>query len=154
MFDQLQAVFRSLNSHGVKYLIIGGVAAIAHGSTRNTFDLDLIIEASPLNAQRLLHALLAVNFGTASLITAEQLLNNEITVFKDRVRIDVQTSTPGLIFEKAWERRQEMEAGGTKVLVVSKRDLIASKRASGRKKDLDDVRVLEMGQDTDTTDRV
>jgi hypothetical protein len=42
---------------------------------------------------------------TASLTNVEEILSNQITIFKDRVRIDVQTSTPGLRFQDAWKRR-------------------------------------------------
>ena len=76
--------------------------------------------------------------------TAEELLSQEITIFKDRVRIDVQTSTPGLKFEEAWERRETMEYQKQKFFVASRQDLIASKRASGRPVDLEDVRLLEL----------
>src|SRR5262245_54882901 len=82
MLNQSLDVFASLNSHGVRYLVIGGIAAIVHGVPRATFDLDILIEASPENARCLLDALAAVQFGTASLITPEELLAHEITVFK------------------------------------------------------------------------
>ena len=56
----------------------------------------------------------------------------------------MQTRTPGLQFAEAWQRRQEMEYQGQKFTVVSRSDLIASKRAAGRKVDLEDVRLLEL----------
>ena len=62
-----------------------------YGVPRATFDLDILIEATSDNAQRLLDALLEANLGTALLISADELLANEITIFNDRVRIDVQT---------------------------------------------------------------
>lgn len=62
-----------------------------YGVPRATFDLDIIIETSTENAQRLLGALDEAGLATASLTTAEELVGNEITVFQDRVRIDVQT---------------------------------------------------------------
>lgn len=52
-----QAVFRSLSIHEVRYLVVGGVAAIVHGVPRTTFDLDLLVEADEENARRLLEAL-------------------------------------------------------------------------------------------------
>jgi tRNA nucleotidyltransferase/poly(A) polymerase len=99
MLNQLQGVFSSFHSHNVRYVIIGGIAAILYGVPRATFDLDILIEATPENAQRLLAALLDAGLGTADLTTAEELLNHEITIFRDKVRIDVQTSTPGIDFE-------------------------------------------------------
>src|SRR5882724_10474856 len=137
MLSRLRAVFASLNSHEVKYLVIGGTAAVLYGVPWATFDLDILIETSPENAQRLLIALLAADFGTAALIEAEELLLHEITVFRDRYRIDVQTSTPGLRFEDAWPRRTQMSFEGVPFWVASCEDLIASKRASGRKVDLE-----------------
>ncbi len=79
-----------------------------------------MIDPTPENAGRLLEALRAAGFGTANLITAEELLSNEITVFNDRVRIDVQTSTPGLKFEEAWKNRETMEYKGQRFYVVSR----------------------------------
>ena len=125
-------------------MVIGGVAAMVHGVPRATFDLDILIEATPANARRLIDALLDVQFGTASLISVEELLAHEITAFADWVRIDVQTSTPGLAFDRAWENRETMARAGQAFYVVSRRDLIASKRAAGRQVDLEDVRLLEL----------
>jgi len=132
-----------LNSREVKYLVIGGTAAILYGVPRATFDLDLLVEATPDNAKRLLGALEAAGFGTAAMTTPEELLAHEITVFKDIYRIDVQTRTPGLVFQEAWQRRQKMSFQGTAFFVASRQDIIDSKKAAGRRIDLEDVRLLE-----------
>jgi len=147
MLNQLQDVFASFQKHNVKYVIIGGIAAVLHGVPRATFDLDILIEATPDNAQRLLDALLEARLGTALLTSAEELLAHEITVFKDRVRIDVQTATPGLRFEDAWRNRETMEYRGQTFYVVSRDDLIASKLGAGRQIDLEDVRLLKPGRE-------
>ena len=143
MLDQLQTIFASFQKHDVKYLVIGGIAAVLYGVPRATFDLDVLIEPSAENAERLLKAMIDAGLGTASLTTVEDVLSKEITIFTDRVRLDVQTSTPGLIFEDAWARRVTMNYKGQALEVVSLRDLIASKRAAGREVDLQDVRMLE-----------
>ena len=143
MLNRLQGVFASFQSHNVRYVVIGGIAAVLHGVPRATFDLDILIDPSPDNASRLLAALEATGFGTATLITPEELLRHEITVFNDRVRIDVQTATPGLLFQDAWAHREEMTYNGQVFFVAALGDLIASKRAAGRPRDLEDVRLLE-----------
>ncbi len=145
MLARLPDVFRCLHVHDVRYVVIGGIAAIVHGVPRTTFDVDLLIEASEPNAARLLKALEAAGIDSAALTTPQQLLAHEITIFKDVVRIDVQTSTPGLSFADAWHRRVEREVSGVPYWILSKPDLIAAKRAAGRPKDLEDVRVLESG---------
>ena len=147
MLDRLGGVFASLESHDVRYVVIGGIAAVLHGVPRATFGVDLLIEATPENAQRLLDALSEAGLGTASLTSAEDLLANEITIFQDRARIDVQTSTPGLAFHAAWERRMRMDYRGQSFSVACREDLIASKLASGREIDLEDVRLLRLGDE-------
>ena len=151
MLNQLKVVFSSFQEHEVKYLVIGWIAAVLHGVPRATFDLDIYIEATSENAQRLLTALEDAGLGTASLTSVEELLTHEITIFRDRVRIDVQTDTPGLRFADAWENREVMDFEGQTFYVVSRENLIASKRAAGRDIDLDDVRLLELTDDEDVT---
>ncbi len=146
MLNRLRDVFKSFQQHDVRYVVIGGIASVLYGVPRATFDLDILVEATPENAERLLQAMLDAGLGTASLTSADDLLAHEITIFKDRVRVDVQTSTPGISFEQAWDRRQVMFFQGAPFFVVSKEDLIRSKRAAGRDIDLDDVRLLESGE--------
>ncbi len=148
MLNRLTDVFASFRRHRVEYLVIGGIAVVLHGVPRATFDLDILIEASRENAQNLLDALTQAGLATASLTSADEVLENEITVFQDRVRIDVQTRTPGLLFEAAWERKIEMEYRGQPFYVVSREDLISSKKAAGRDVDLQDARLLELPEET------
>ena len=145
MLNRLRTVFESLRSHDVRYVVIGGIAAVLHGVPRATFDLDVLIEATPENGARLLDALLEAKLGTALMTTPEEVARQEITVFNDRVRLDVQTRTPGLVFAEAWERRVTMTYQGVELFVVCKGDLVASKRAAGRPQDLEDVRALTAG---------
>lgn len=144
MLNRLQSVFASLHRHDVHYLVIGGIAAVLYGVPRATFDLDILIEATPYNAQALLDALLEAGFGTATLTSVEDLLAHEITIFNDWVRVDVQTITPGIDFVAAWARREMMVYQGQEFYLVSKLDLIASKQAAGHPKDLEDVRLLTL----------
>jgi len=74
------------------------------------------------------------------------------TVFNDRARIDVQTSTPGVSFQDAWPRRKTITYKEQDFFIFSKEDLIASKRASGRQVDMEDVRLLELPDQENTDD--
>src|ERR1700749_1048295 len=124
MLNRLLDVFASFQKHKVSYLVIGGIAAVLHGVPRATFDLDILIEASPDNARRLLDALVEANFATATMITADELLAHEITIFRDRVRIDVQTSTPGIKFQDAWLNKVSMSYQGQDFYVAAREDVI------------------------------
>ncbi len=143
MLNLSKDVFSSLAEHNVRYVVIGGVAAILHGVPRATIDLDILVEATHENVSSMLAALREAGLGTADLVDADQVLNHEITIFKDYIRLDVQTSTPGLSFAQAWGNRVTMEHQGVQFNVASKSDLIASKRAAGRDVDLQDAELLE-----------
>lgn len=144
MLDRLAGVLKSFQQREVRYVVIGGIAAVLHGVPRATFDLDILIDPTPDNADRLLAALAEAGLGTAALTTAANLLANEITIFNDRVRVDVLTTAPGVTFESAWAERETMSYLGQDFFVISKQHLIASKRASGRAVDLEDARLLEL----------
>jgi len=73
-----------------------------------------------------------------------ECIGNQITTFDDYVRIDVMTSTPGLAFTDAWGRKIVARFEGEAVYPASREHLLASKRASGRQQDLEDVRILEL----------
>ncbi|MGD2270718.1 MAG: nucleotidyltransferase [Desulfobacterales bacterium] len=152
MLNRLKGVFESFQQHEVKYVVIGGVAAGLYGVPRATFDVDILIEATPKNIRRLLDALLDAGMDTASLTNADKILSNEITIFKDRVRIDVQTSSLGLRFQDACKRHKTMEYQGQPFYVASREDLISPKRAAGRDVDLEDELLLELPNKEKNTD--
>lgn len=143
MLNRYRDVFKCLASQNVEYVVIGGIAAILHGVPRATFDLAILIKATPENAARLLAALREAGLGTADLTTPADVLEHEISTFSDLVRIDVQTRTPGVEFAVAREHRTAMTFQGIEFFILSREDLVASKRASGRPVDLSDVAQLE-----------
>lgn len=142
MIDAHRPLYASLQRHGVDYVVIGGIAAIVHGVPRTTLDIDLLIRATPDNARALLQALLEAGLGTAALLDADELLAHEITVFRDRLRVDVQTSSPGIRFEEVRPRALLLRVGDVEVPILAARDLLAAKRACNRAKDQQDLEVL------------
>ncbi|MCI0512311.1 nucleotidyltransferase [candidate division KSB1 bacterium] len=146
MLNRYLDVFKSFQKNNVKYVVIGGIASILHGVPRATFDLDILIEATPQNAARLLAALIEANLGTALLTNTDEILKHEISIFQDRIRIDVQTQTPGLDFDDAWKNRLVLYYQGQEFYILSKDDLIISKLTAGREIDLSDVRLLKLAE--------
>lgn len=141
-------VLKSLNSHRVKYVVIGGIAAIVQGVPRTTLDLDIFIDATEPNAARLLAALVDAGFGTATMTTAKNVASNNITIFKDWLRVDVHTNPSGITFATAWKNRRRRREDGYSVNLLSPADLIRSKRAAGRPHDLEDARLLALRHPT------
>lgn len=147
-------LFRLLNAHKVKYLIIGGMAAITYGVPRVTKDIDLLIQADATNCRRLLDAFLAARMGTADLTTPEAILQNEISIFDDYWRIDVLTRLKTLTFDELWERRNIVERSDVALPMISLQDLIADKLATARPGDLDDAKILQtVADESDSPDK-
>lgn len=134
--------FLSLNQ--VRYLLIGGYAVGLHGHPRYTKDLDIWVEATPENAQKLVKAI--EDFGFSSLeLKPEDFLEPGVIVQigYPPVRIDLLTKASGVEFAECYQNRQEVEIDGLKVSLISLKDLQKNKRATGRHQDLADLENLE-----------
>lgn len=140
--DMLQALQRA----GARFMVIGAHALAGHGIVRATGDLDLWVEASPDNAERVWRALL--DFGapiTTFGITREDFCTPDtvIQVGQAPRRIDLLTSATGLEFATAWQERLEVDLDGLVVPLLGRQSLIDNKRAVGRPQDLADVDALQ-----------
>lgn len=135
--------FASLNAHRVQYLIVGGYALALHAHPRYTGDMDVFVAANETNARDIEKALMDFGFNSPELswkdfATQEKVVQLGYPPF----RIDIITAIDGVSFEAAWARRVESRYGDQAVFFISKQDLIANKRASGRKQDLSDLDAL------------
>ena len=132
-----------LNSHDVKYLIVGGYAVAYHGYPRATGDIDLFVEVSQENARKLIAVLGEFGFASLGLTEKDFLVPGSIIQLGyPPNRIDLVTSISGVTFADAWERRIGCHVEGLTMFVVDKQTLMANKAASGRPKDLADLDAL------------
>ena len=125
-----------LDSCGVEFLLVGGLALAAHAEPRATKDMDLWIHATPQNAQRLFEAL--SKFGAPTHGTKPEDFATPGTFLQLGVppaRIDLLTAIKGVVFSEAWPRRVRARLKGVEVPVLSLPDLLANKRAVGRPQD-------------------
>jgi hypothetical protein len=139
----LREFIELLNSHDVRYLIVGGYAVAFHGYPRTTGDIDFFVDVSEDNAGKLIEVL--ATFGFASLgLTKQDFLEPRTIVELGHPpnRIDLVTSISGVEFEDAWQHRVSIVVEGLTLLVVDKPTLMANKAASGRPKDLADLDAL------------
>jgi len=143
MIERHLKLFASLNRHGVEYLLIGGALAIAYGVPRVTADVDLFLRPERANAERLIKALAECGLGTAALTNADEICDNEITIFRDVIRLDILTNVKGIDFPGAWSRRVHLELDDVMIPAISLDDLIAAKTASARPGDLQDIEILK-----------
>jgi hypothetical protein len=151
-----------LNRHGVEYLVVGGIAARAHGARRPTEDLDCVVRRSRDNLERLaaalleLHAHLRVSGMTdaemAALripMDAETLARSELSTWRtDAGDIDLLADIPGAAgarrrYEDLMDRAHHLRADGVEVLSADLLDVLESKRWANRAKDLEALPELE-----------
>lgn len=146
MYDDFKELLSAFNAHHVKYLIVGGYAVSFHAQPRVTKDLDLFIKSDPANANATYAAL--ASFGAPlDSITVDDLANPAkfIRFGHPPIAVDILSNVDGVNFDEAWDRRIEgmidPESGLT-AFFISKPDLIASKIAAGRLRDLADVQEI------------
>lgn len=145
-------LLRRLVAQGVDFVVVGGIAAIAHGSPRLTRDLDIAYAADKANLEALgavLTGLEARLAGVAEQVPfvadARTLANVQLlTLTTVAGRLDVMTRPDGAPAYHVLRRRAERQRiAGVSVLVASIDDLISMKRAAGRNKDLGDIDELD-----------
>ena len=143
MYQDYKDLLSAFQSHGVKYLVVGGFAVIYHSQPRFTKDMDLFIKPDIENARATYAALAA--FGVPLQGMRPEDFTDPKSFFRfgrDPRGFDILPSIPGVDFDSAWERRVETVVDvdtGLKANFISAEDLIASKLASGRPRDLADV---------------
>ena len=131
---------KSLSSHGVEYLLIGGYAVGLHGFPRATADLDVWVAISPENAERIVEALREFGFATPDLTPSLFLIEDKVVrMGVPPLRIDILTSIEGVHFADCFRRRQVVTIGDLEISLISLADLKANKKASGRHQDLTDL---------------
>jgi hypothetical protein len=156
----LESIVRALDAAGVRYLIAGGVAVVAHGYLRFTADVDLVVALERSNVLAALRALRELGYRAAVPISDEQFADERereriraekgmmvLNLFSDAHRdtaIDIFVTEP-FDFEAEFAAAPPLEVGpGASARFVTIRTLIDMKSRVGRPRDLDDVEHLRM----------
>jgi hypothetical protein len=135
--------FESLSKHNVRYLVVGGYAVAFHGHPRYTKDIDVWIEATPDNAEKLVNALQDFGFTSLGLQTDDFLhAGHTIQLGVPPNRIDLLTSVLALDFEKCFSSKVDAKVAGLTVYFIDLEHLKQNKRAVGRFQDLADLENL------------
>lgn len=133
-----------LDQEGVRYLVVGGYAVIFHSQPRYTKDLDIWLEPTADNAERVLKAFSAFGVSTFGLDRKDfEVEGTQLSVGMPPVAIDFLTSLPGVEFSEAWQNRETVISKDVTIQYLSKSDLISAKRKAARAVDLADLEDLE-----------
>ena len=142
--EDYKDILQSLLNEEADFILIGAYALAAHGFPRATMDIDIWVNPSSENAEKVYAAL--DKFGAPTSQISVEDLSNEDTIFQIGVaprRIDILTSISGVKFEEALNDSIKLTIEGIKVHILSTTHLIKNKLATGRPKDIDDVENLK-----------
>lgn len=141
----------ALGAEGVRYVIVGGMAMVLHGTTHVTVDSDLAIAGDDENRAAVARALAPLDPEPYHLPRGHKVVWDERSIRGAMVGlrttagdVDLRLVLPGVdSFDGLYERSVAVERFGRPIRVASVADLIAMKRVAGRAKDLDHIEELE-----------
>ena len=139
MNEQNVALLRALNYHDVEFLVVGGQAVSYYYPQREVGDLDLLVNATLENAEKVRSALISLGMNDFE----HAKLNKPKVQIPLKVLHDADIITPedGFDFSVALSRSVQAEIKGIPISIPSVEDLIIMK-STDRKKDLRDISLL------------
>jgi len=156
--QSFETVARVLNDAGVQYILVGGMAVVAHGYGRSTQDINIVIRLRPEDVYATFSALDSLGYSPRVPVTAEQFANAAqrkqwiiekgmmvLNFHSDRyaqLPVDVFVAEP-FDFPTEYDSAMIVKVAGVPVRVLRLDALLRLKRAAGRPQDLADVAELE-----------
>lgn len=144
MFSQdFREFVELLINHNAEYLIVGGYAVGVHGHPRYTGDLDIWLNPTPENAERILACVNEFGFASYGLKRSDFMKEgNIVQLGYPPLRIDLLTQIDGVTFKECYQNKTQVEIEGLIVNFIGYNDLLKNKKESGRLRDLDDINNL------------
>jgi predicted nucleotidyltransferase len=152
------SLFAILNTLGVRYVVVGGVAALLHGVGRTTADVDIAIDLSTAATGDAIKRLTESGYRPVAPVNPQDFAvdatrtrwqhDNSMVVFSlwdpenRRPTVDILLE-PIIEFEVLWLGSEDIPLFGTPIRVVSIEHLIKLKQHSGRPQDLADIDQLQ-----------
>lgn len=144
LFPDFRDLLQELARARAEFVIVGGYAVSAWGHLRTTKDIDILVRATPENAQRVYTAL--ARFGAPLHDLGVDDLAVPGTFFQIGLpprRVDIITAIPAVTWEEALAGSKLLEFEGVAMPVIGLAALLKNKRSLGRAEDRKDVRELE-----------
>ena len=141
MFSQdFKEFVELLINHKAEYLIVGGYAVGIHGHPRYTGDLDIWLNPTQENGEKVIRCVNEFGFASVGLKVSDFTKEgNVIQLGYPPLRIDLLTEIDGVTFNDCYLNRKEVEIEGIIVNFIGYWDLLKNKKESGRPRDLDDI---------------
>ncbi|MDD2236879.1 MAG: hypothetical protein PHP44_02890 [Kiritimatiellae bacterium] len=153
----LEQIFGDFNRSSVRYLVVGGLAVVAHGYVRLTHDVDIVLDLEMENIKRAMDVLTGLNYYPRVPVQAvdfsdernrrEWIENKGMVVFsmisdvhRDTV-VDLFAKEP-FDFDEEYRNAVVFDLNGIGVPIIRKNTLLEMKKKAGRPKDLLDISCL------------
>jgi len=143
--DDFRDFISALNHYQVEYILVGGYSVILHGYSRTTGDLDIWVNKTKDNYDRIKKAFHLFGLPLFEMTENNFLENARFNVFtfgRPPVSIDIMTEVKGLNFEDTYKDARIVDVENLPVRLIHYNHLIKAKKSSGRSKDLDDLENL------------
>jgi len=156
--QDIEAIVGALNDAEARYLIVGGLAVVAHGYPRLTVDLDIVLNLKRENVLRAMNALEQIGYRPLVPVAGAQFADEEtrrtwreeknMIVFQMHnpdprsTRLDLFVTEP-FDFDKEYAQAEWLHVAGIPSPVLRIETLMAMKEEAGRPKDLGDVGELK-----------
>jgi len=150
--DPLIRVCSLLNKHQAHYLVAGGYACILHGLVRTTEDVDILVEETDENFQRVIDALSELEDHACAELTVADLRENIVVKVADEVEVLISRRAWTVSYADAAGDAEQVEIDGVCVPFLSLRQLITSKETYRDQDGADLARLRGIEADRDAKD--
>jgi len=140
-----QEFLLALNKNEVNYVLVGGYSVIYHGFPRTTGDLDIFVEVSKSNYQKLVQAFEQFQMPIFDMTEDSFLHQTTINVYtfgKPPVCIEILKEITGFTFQEINNNALNTVFEEIPMKVIHRNDLKRNKQMIGRSKDLNDLENL------------
>jgi len=154
-----EEILRAFQNQRVKYILVGGMAFNLLGGNRNTLDMDIIVDMSDENLRKIVKVLKKAGYHvkqpvdpmmiTDSETRIDWIENKNMKAFnfykgeRSYEEVDIVIDSP-VSFTSAIKNALKVKIKGLNLVILSPKDFIKMKKASGREKDLKDIEDLKL----------
>lgn len=125
--EDLVRICRALNDAGARYVLIGGFAVLAHGASRFTKDIDLLVDDAPENVARVKQGLAILADNAAAEVADHDVRDHVVVRVIDEVIVDLMGKACGLSFADVAADMEWHEMAGVRVPIASPATLVRTK---------------------------
>ena len=130
-YEDFRDFLNALNEAEVRYILVGGYSVVLHGYSRTTGDMDIWMERTSENYERIIKAFQIFGMPLFDM-TESNFLSHPIwdvfTFGTPPVAIDIMVKIEGLNFEDVFQKAVYFEDDELKIRTINRNDLIAAKK--------------------------